>query len=387
MCFVFYYLCYHEHSTHFKLVNLQTQTLPLHLITIVLCVYYRIDGDSEDISETKSVEILDLSHFKQSQYISAVVKSFISKAFLKSKSYMSVLQRIENKNMDDYPICISGPKGVGKTMCLLALMSELQKKQGIEPVFVTSLSFQDVNQTLTLDYLGEVAEKIGFKKEINSSRPIGDWLCKLMLSKNSQSKPFLLMDFDKLNDSDIVESMSTTARTCSDYAVLAVSSGNSVVTDVVAEQSFLLLRQQFWPLQYLPFTEKEMGYFITYHELKFTADELIPITGYNPCLLSLASKCKNLTDVIEAVDGYVHSFIQDNLKVSDSLPEKFVGSLKRSEEYFWMASVNDTLQGDHAIIDFNSSWVAEHKVCYLEDNTIKINFPRLPQMLQADIRA
>jgi len=54
------------------------------------------------------------------------------------------------------------------------------------------------------------------------------------------------------------------------------------------------------------------------------------------------STCKHLPGVIQIVDGYAHSFIQDNLKVSDSLPEKFLGSLKRSEEY-WMASVNDTL--------------------------------------------
>ena len=83
MCFVFYYLCYHKHST---CLNLQAQTLPLHLFTIVLCVYYRRDGDNEDISEAESVEILDLSHFDENLYINRVIKSIIPKAFLKSNN-------------------------------------------------------------------------------------------------------------------------------------------------------------------------------------------------------------------------------------------------------------------------------------------------------------
>ena len=88
--------------------------------------------------------------------------------------------------------------------------------------------------------------------------------------------------------------MSTVARVCRNHAVLAVSSGDEVVTD----QSFLSLFQWFSPLNFLPFTEKEASYFVRYHKLEFTADELIPLTGYNPFLLSLASKRTNLPGVI-----------------------------------------------------------------------------------------
>ena len=51
--------------------------------------------------------------------------------------------------------CITGPKGVGKTVCLLALMSKL-REQGFEPVFITSLSFKHDHKELTLNYLKEV---------------------------------------------------------------------------------------------------------------------------------------------------------------------------------------------------------------------------------------
>ena len=55
-------------------------------------------------------------------------------------------------------------------------------------------------------------------------------------------------------------------------------------------------------------------------------------------------------------------------------------SLKHSEEYFWMASNDHTLQNDAAVVEFNSSWVAKHKICYLQGIAVRINFPRLPEM-------
>lgn len=53
-----------------------------------------------------------------------------------------------------------------------------------------------------------------------------------------------------------------------------------------------------------------------------------------------------------------------------------------------MASNNDTLK-DYDLQQFNSSWVAQHKICYTvqdgQNLLIKVNFPRLPQKLKADL--
>ena len=73
-------------TLHLKLINLQAQTLPLHLFTIVLCVYYRRDGDNEE-----DIEILDLSHLVNDYYFSIAVKNLVPRAFFKTQSYMSVL--------------------------------------------------------------------------------------------------------------------------------------------------------------------------------------------------------------------------------------------------------------------------------------------------------
>ena len=87
------------------------------------------------------------------------------------------------------------------------------------------------------------------------------------------------------------------------------------------------------------------------------------------------------------VDRNLHLFITRNLKISNTLPEDFVRLLKRSEEYFWMASNDHTLQNDAAVVEFNSSWAAKHKICYLQGIAVRINFPRLPAILKADVRA
>ena len=339
----------------------------------MVCVYYRIDD----------IEILDLSELATDPYITTVVKSSIPKVFLKSKGFISLFEERSWWLTEERPWCLTGPKGVGKTLCLLALMNELKKKGTTAPIFVSSESFQEVNQNLSLKYLQEVANTIGFFHTIDSTHSVRDWLLHIMQCKKASKQPLLFMDFDKLDDSKIVKSMSTVARFCSNSAILAVSSGHMAVTE---ESFLLLLHQKYRPFRYLPFSRTEMDYFIKYHHIKFTTDNLLPITGYNPCLLSLVSNCEDLNEAISIVDSYVHLFVQHNLKVSVTLPRQFLGSLKRSEEYFWMASVNDTLQDD-ARVEFDSSWIAKNQVCYLEDKTMKLNFPRLPQILQADIQA
>lgn len=130
-----------------------------------------------------------------------------------------------------------------------------------------------------------------------------------------------------------------------------------------------------------------MDRFITLNGIQFTRDQLLPITGYNPYLLSLAIRKKTPSDLITVVDRNLHLFITRNLKISNTLPEDFVRLLKRSEEYFWMVSNDHTLQNDAAVVEFNSSWVAKHKICYLQGIAVRINFPRLPEILKADVRA
>ena len=69
--------------------------------------------------------------------------------------------------------------------------------------------------------------------------------------------------------------------------------------------------------------------------------------------------------------------------MSTELPTKFIDTLKLTEKYFWMAFNNISIDD---VPDFDSLWVAQNKICFLQDGKIKINFPKLPRLLKADIR-
>jgi len=69
--------------------------------------------------------------------------------------------------------------------------------------------------------------------------------------------------------------------------------------------------------------------------------------------------------------------------MSTELPTKFIDTLKLTEKYFWMAFNNIPIDN---VPDFDSSWVAQNKICFLQDGKIEINFPKLPRLLKADVR-
>jgi len=168
-----------------------------------VCVYYRID-DIETVID--DIETIDLSELATDPYISTVVKSPIPKVFFKTKSFISLCEVGYRSR------CLTGPKGVGKTLCLLALMQELKKEGTTAPFFVSSESFEKVNQDLSFDYLQEVATTIGFNYTIDSKKGVRDWLLHIMRYDKPSMQPLLFMDFDKLGDSEIVKSMSSVAR-------------------------------------------------------------------------------------------------------------------------------------------------------------------------------
>jgi len=183
---------------------------------------------------------------------------------------------------------ICGPKGAGKTMCLLALMSELEDKT----VFVNSESFKEDLKQLTIEYLRKVAKNAG----VNVDTTLDALQLLFMLAKTK--KVLLLMDFDDLNDSRIVGYMCKVARYSSHCAVLAMSSGEGCTTDGVC----FTLNQEFITLLHLPFTEEEVDCFIRLNNIKFTREKLLPITGHNPLLLSLAATATDQNDLIKKVD-------------------------------------------------------------------------------------
>ena len=82
-----------------------------------------------------------------------------------------------------------------KALCLLALMSELED----ETAFVSSESFKEHFKLETIDYLRKVAKKVGADVDTTVDN------LKLLLMLAETKKVLLLIDFDDLHDSIVVD--------------------------------------------------------------------------------------------------------------------------------------------------------------------------------------
>lgn len=341
----------------------------------------RKDDDEKDDKkddDKKDSGILNLSHLKDCPYLSGSVDTYIPDVFLKSNSYTSILNEVSNWKTNSEihkPVKICGPKGTGKTLCLLALMSEPKIVSSLKPVFLSYKSFQENKLRRTKEYLGKVSNEINFEE----TGPIEDTTMYLMKLVRTQ-KVMLFMDFDYLDDTKIVGTMCEVATFCK-FAVLAMSSGDGHDTDC---RSINSINQKFKTLQHFPFTEGELDRFIKLNKIKFSKEQLLPLTGYNPFLLSLATTATDENDLMRKINHYMLRFISNNLKMSTTLPIQFIKSLKLSEKYLWMA-FNNSNPIDN-IQEFDSSWVGQNKICFLRDRRVEINFPKLPQLLKQDVR-
>lgn len=345
----------------------------------------------------RNYDTLDLSDFKTCTYISTCVQHSVPVSLLISDSYTSIRNAVSDWATDSgkhKPKKICGPKGTGKTLCLLALMSEPSILHNRKAIFVSSQSFKECNLAVTSQYLDKVTK--GINPRTSSTTSIYERLMNLVNIRTSSTTSIyerlmnlvnteevvLFMDFDDLDNSEIVNNMCLVASHSYKAAVLAMLSGDGHDINPSC-RCFHMINQEFATLQHLPFTEEEMEYFINLNKIKFSKEELLPITGCNPLLLSLAITAEKKSSLICYVDWCIKHFIECNLKISTTLPIHFVNSLKLSEKYLWMAFNDSNPINDE---EFLSSWVAQNNICFLQDNQVKINFPRLPQLLKQDVR-
>ena len=78
------------------------------------------------------------------------------------------------------------------------------------------------------------------------------------------------------------------------------------------------------------------------------------------------------------------------------MTDVFISSLEETDNYFQMALGGIPFEDETR---FNQSWVGQHKVCYIPDQTttsignttkkvtIQINFPTLPLMIKDDLNS
>ena len=140
--------------------------------------------------------------------------------------------------------------------------------------------------------------------------------------------------------------MSKILRTVATYKrvviVVAISSGQGFNSLGQNMKNFMSLFQLFEPVQFLPFTDKEVKHFI---KLEYCASQLKPITDNNPYLLALAVPCTSEKYLIVQVNRNVINFLEKNLEICEnsSLREAFLMALEPTEKYFRMASNVDPI--------------------------------------------
>ena len=123
---------------------------------------------------------------------------------MKSQSYTSLLQKVQSKidqlklhsDVPMTPILIKGPKGAGKTMCLLALLCILYS-QDTMAIFASSKSFRQQEKSKL--YLKMVAAQ--YDIDVNTQHNFADCLLPFFdLAKQKNKKVLLLLDFDNFQD-------------------------------------------------------------------------------------------------------------------------------------------------------------------------------------------
>ena len=113
--------------------------------------------------------------------------------------------------------------------------------------------------------------------------------------------------------------MSKILRTVATYKrvviVVAISSGQGFNSLGQNMKNFMSLFQLFEPVQFLPFTDKEVKHFI---KLEYCASQLKPITDNNPYLLALAVPCTSEKYLIVQVNRNVINFLEKNLEICEN---------------------------------------------------------------------
>ena len=219
----------------------------------------------------------------------------------------------------------------------------------VVPIFVSCSSFR---KNLVTKYVLKLAEDHNIELESDES------IFTLLVTLIETERFILFMDFNDLTDDKIVESMITVAKYCHNFTVLAMSSGEGTLSEY-----FLAINQVFRKVPYFPFTEEEVDRFIEINNIKLTKEELLPLTGNNPLLLSLASASQTKSELAKKIGHCLNNYIKKNLKIDDALPKRCTESLLLSDKYFWIAlnCSSSSVKED----DFNKTWAAENNICFL----------------------
>ena len=175
--------------------------------------------------------IIDLTNV-QSDYFTVAVSTCIPSVYMKTQSFNFILEKVQVKlteltkvqsnSLRCSPILMKRPKGVGKTMCLLALLCVLAVGNTIA-VFIIGHNYGSADH---MRYLEGLASRFDIVIEPNTI--FKDFLKRFIQFARQKYQVLLLMDFDNFSDvRNLVEMVEVVkvAVVAKVVTVLAVSSG------------------------------------------------------------------------------------------------------------------------------------------------------------------
>ena len=95
------------------------------------------------------------------QYFSEATHGAIPTLYIKTRSFLTIeenLLHLLNSNSNENLLILRGPKGVGKSMCLVALYCSLQMSGNIDALFVSNKCLDSSSPVMRQYYLDQIQQ-------------------------------------------------------------------------------------------------------------------------------------------------------------------------------------------------------------------------------------
>ena len=253
--------------------------------------------------------------------------------YIKTSTHQAV-EKIALDKSQTNPVALVGPKGTGKTTCLVAVW-ELCKRNSKHVVFTSTNAVRLHDTEVVRKYTRDLVK--GFDKYKEKGGNVGkttrsyvSFLYKFVnyLCISTDEKVVLLIDVGKFNteDNDLTLQLSNLAQLLPKTKKLQViigftsASGEFISDDYIyCSIQKVLYDVMVERVYFKGFINSEAETFLKNTNPCFTFNEVQPYTGCNPSLLSLTAHTNTLSKLGSAVNDAVIRFVTNNLPDNTSL--------------------------------------------------------------------
>lgn len=373
-------------------------------IETIFCVHRLTDEFTALLRHLDNSDFISIDLQQDEHYFATVYDSKFS-SFLVTKCFKEMVTLVQKSllSSEHQGILVTGPKGVGKSLSLIALYSLLNSF--INVVYVSDTA---VNQIWMPDVQQYFNRAFKFTRScVETASSLVVLFAEFIKKQSGASDTLILVDLNECSDENINE-MKIISRIC----VQANNAGLCVILVISGGQGSnvahfkLPLFDKFIPVCanyfFLPFTRCEVDKYLTKNSVQYNFDdELRHLTGFNPFFLKMAASATDLDDLEKKIFSFLRRFVEQNFKLPDNPATHpiFLRSIESVCKYFYMARNEIPLDNKHT---FMESWVNLQGLCYIGDldgavgggtveeteskaieiKFVMLNFPTIPDLIK-----